>query len=57
MVTRMLPKLAPIIWFLSIGLAVGAVYGGFHYATDAMAGLILGLICVWLAPRVRARLA
>lgn len=57
MVTRWLPELAPIIWFLSIGLAIGAVYGGFHYATDAFAGLILGLIGVWLAPRVRALLA
>jgi membrane-associated phospholipid phosphatase len=56
LVKRMLPKYAPVVWLLSLGLAVGAVYGGFHYATDAFAGLILGLISVRLAPRVRAAL-
>jgi membrane-associated phospholipid phosphatase len=37
---------------LTILLANGAVYGGFHYATDATCGLILGTIAVIIAPRV-----
>lgn len=42
------------IWLavLTILLANGAVYGGFHYATDAFCGLVLGTIAVLIAPRV-----
>lgn len=29
---------------LSLGLALGAVYGGFHYAVDVLAGLIVGVL-------------
>lgn len=29
---------------LSLGLGVGAIYGGFHYAIDIVAGAILGLL-------------
>jgi membrane-associated phospholipid phosphatase len=36
---------------LTILLANGAVYGGFHYATDAFFGLVLGTIAVLIAPR------
>lgn len=43
---------APIILVLSVGLLVGAVYGGFHYATDALAGLAWGLFLFAMAPRV-----
>jgi membrane-associated phospholipid phosphatase len=39
------------------GLAVGAVYGGFHYATDALAGVLLGSVTVLLAPRLYRRIA
>jgi membrane-associated phospholipid phosphatase len=46
------PRFAPAILLLSIGLAVGAVYGGFHYATDAVCGLLFGLALFALAPRV-----
>ncbi|HEX6941257.1 MAG TPA: phosphatase PAP2 family protein [Longimicrobiales bacterium] len=53
---RFLPRLAPWLAVLSAGLAVGAVYGGFHYATDAIAGLLLGLLVVGMAPAA-ARLA
>lgn len=32
---------------VTLGLALGAVYGGFHYAVDVIAGLLLGVgVCV-----------
>ncbi len=34
------------------GLAFGAVYGGFHYATDAVAGLLLALITTRVGPHM-----
>lgn len=40
---RFLPRVAPVILLATIGLGVGAVYGGFHYATDMIAGAITGL--------------
>ena len=33
-------------------LIVGTVYGGFHYAVDALAGLTLGLTFDWLGPKI-----
>lgn len=54
---RLLPKAAPWLAILATGLALGAIYGGFHYATDAVAGLILGLLCVAAAPAVARVLA
>lgn len=50
-----IPALAPGVLLLSLGLALGAVYGGFHYATDAIVGALYGLLLFWLAPRVAAR--
>lgn len=47
----LLRRWAPILLVLSTGLAVGAVYGGFHYATDAAVGLAFGLLLFFLAPR------
>lgn len=32
---------------IALGLTIATVYGGFHYAVDALAGLVLGL-SVWL---------
>lgn len=52
MMIRYLPKAAPFMLVATALLATGAVYGGFHYATDAFAGLVLGTIAVFLAPRV-----
>jgi len=43
-------RAAPVLLLASSGLALGAVYAGFHYATDALAGLLLGLLLVALAP-------
>lgn len=48
----LLRKWAPVLLVLSIGLAVGAVYGGFHYATDAVLGLLYGLLLFAVAPRL-----
>jgi membrane-associated phospholipid phosphatase len=51
-VWRCLPRLTPLFALLTLGLALGAVYGGFHYATDAVAGLMLGAAAFAVAPRV-----
>ncbi|HEX7050396.1 MAG TPA: phosphatase PAP2 family protein [Longimicrobiales bacterium] len=50
---RYLPRLAPAVGIVSAALALGAVYGGFHYATDAVVGLALGLALAAAAPAVR----
>jgi membrane-associated phospholipid phosphatase len=54
---RALPRVAAVLALLTVGLALGAVYGGFHYATDALAGLLLGMACVAAAPPLRRALA
>ena len=36
-------------------LALGAVYGGFHYATDVLAGTVLGIVTWSVATRVANR--
>lgn len=53
---RFLPRLAPALTILATALAAGAVYGGFHYLTDAVAGLVLGLAMVAITPSLRRRL-
>jgi membrane-associated phospholipid phosphatase len=50
-----LPRIAWVLLLLTIGLAVGAVYGGFHYATDATVGFAYGLLLFALAIRVLKR--
>ena len=44
------------IWFgvVTLGIAAGAVYGGFHYAIDILAGIVVGL-AVPLAARLLMR--
>lgn len=39
-----------VIFVLTLGLALGTVYGGFHYGVDALAGAVVGIAC-WLAAR------
>jgi membrane-associated phospholipid phosphatase len=56
-VWRYLPRLAPVFALATLGLALGAIYGGFHYAIDAMAGVALGALAFALAPRLRRMLA
>jgi membrane-associated phospholipid phosphatase len=53
---RSLPALGAIVAVLTLGLALGAIYGGFHYATDAVTGALLGLIAVLVAPRLHRKL-
>ena len=48
----MLKRWAPVLVVLSTGLAVGAVYGGFHYATDAVTGFVYAMLIVLAAPRI-----
>ena len=52
-VWRYLPRLTPVFALLTLGLALGDIYGGFHYAIDVVAGLALGALAFALAPRVR----
>jgi len=54
LVARFLPRLLPVVAVLTLGLAAGAVYGGFHYATDVVAGFALAAVLVGAAPRARA---
>jgi membrane-associated phospholipid phosphatase len=53
---RYLPGAAPLIGLLTIGLSFGAIYGGFHYAIDAVAGLILGVMVFYAAGPLYRRL-
>ena len=53
----LLKRWAPLLVILSTGLAVGAVYGGFHYATDAVVGFGYALVLVMLAPAFARLLA
>lgn len=43
-------RLGVVIALLTVGLALGTVYGGFHYGVDALAGAVVGALC-WLAAR------
>jgi hypothetical protein len=47
-----LRKVVPLLFVASAGLSLGAVYAGFHYATDALSGMILGLLLFAAAPWV-----
>jgi membrane-associated phospholipid phosphatase len=50
---RYMPRLAPLIGAITLGLALGAVYGGFHYAIDIVAGLVLGVAVFYAARPLR----
>ncbi len=41
---RFLPRLAPWLLFPVLLMCVGAVYDGYHYATDVVAGALLGIV-------------
>jgi membrane-associated phospholipid phosphatase len=57
--TRYFGARGALLWVPTVGLAVGAVYGGFHYAVDVMAGLAVAVVMssVGLIAVRRARLA
>ncbi|MEX2526313.1 MAG: phosphatase PAP2 family protein [Gemmatimonadota bacterium] len=38
------PRLGAVLAVATVGLCFGAVYGGFHYAVDMLAGVILGIL-------------
>lgn len=40
---RYLPRLAPVLLFPVLLMCVGAVYDGYHYATDVVAGAAIGI--------------
>lgn len=54
---RYLPRAAPLLGLVTVGISVAAVYGGFHYAVDMVAGVVLGAVVGWLAPALRRRLS
>lgn len=56
LMVRYLPRTAPLLFVAATALALGAIYGGFHYATDAVAGLVLGLVGTAVALPLSRRL-
>lgn len=44
--------ISPLMGFLCVGIFFGTVYGGFHYAVDAIGGLALGILCSIIGPRL-----
>lgn len=49
-----------LLWWLAVplaGLAIGTVYGRFHYGVDAVAGIALGLAAWAVTPGLMTRLA
>jgi len=44
MATKWQPRLSIALWIIAALVGVGAVYGGFHYAIDIIAGLALGAL-------------
>lgn len=46
---RFQPRLGALVAALTVGLALGTVYGGFHYAVDGLAGVAVGLASWWAA--------
>jgi membrane-associated phospholipid phosphatase len=42
---RRAPRWGWIVALCAVGVAIGAVYGGFHYAIDVLAGVVLGVLC------------
>jgi membrane-associated phospholipid phosphatase len=51
------PRLAAPTAIATVLLAAGAVYGGFHYAVDVLAGALLGAAVGALGPRLHGRLS
>lgn len=49
---RVAPRLAWVVGPTTALLALGAVYGGYHYGVDAIAGAVVGAGAGWAGPRV-----
>jgi hypothetical protein len=56
MALRYQPRVGRRIVPLAIGLAAGAVYGGFHYGIDAIVGAALGVGAAYAAAPLRRRI-
>jgi membrane-associated phospholipid phosphatase len=56
MALRHQPKIGRWTALLALGLACGAVYGGFHYAIDALVGALVGAAAALCAGPLRLRL-
>jgi hypothetical protein len=50
MTARFEKRLVPLMGLLCAGIFFGTVYGGFHYAIDAIAGLALGSLLAIAGP-------
>ena len=48
---RFQQKMGLLLAVAALGVGVGAVYGGFHYAADMAAGAVVGLASAWFALR------
>jgi membrane-associated phospholipid phosphatase len=48
--------ISKVVWVVAAGILVGTVYGGFHYAVDALGGLLIGVVAGWVGPRLHAGL-
>lgn len=53
---RHLPRSTPVFVLVTIGICFGAVYGGFHYGVDMIAGVGVGLVAGGSGPYVRRAL-
>jgi membrane-associated phospholipid phosphatase len=53
---RLQARVGIVVAVLTVGLAIGAVYGGFHYAVDVLAGAALGAAIAVGTPRLRRAL-
>ncbi|MFH1143167.1 MAG: phosphatase PAP2 family protein [Candidatus Eisenbacteria bacterium] len=51
---RHLRRLSHVLMVVAASIFVGTVYGGFHYALDAVAGLAVGILFGWLGPRLHS---
>ncbi len=54
---RYLRPAFPVLLLAALGVCVGAVYSGFHYATDMVAGAVVGTALGLVAPRAYVKLA
>jgi len=54
-VYRFLPRAAPWILLSNLLMCLGAVYDGYHYASDVVAGIAVGIIVGWMVVRSMPR--
>jgi membrane-associated phospholipid phosphatase len=54
---RFQPRVGVVVAALTVGLTVATVYGGFHYAVDAVAGLATGAVAWAVAEPLGRRLS